>query len=202
MKAVNQPAPSARPTPADPTDVELLLLARAGNRIASCALLERHEGFFHAVAREYAPDPTQADDILQECRIHLLAQLHHYDPTRPLKPWLQTVVRNCARNYCRSARRWRARPYGESEPEVAAVTQDAGERLTDAETAATLRQLVSELPDLYRTVIVRKYFQEHSCETIASALKLPIGTVKNRLFRARQLLQDRLTRMMPSAAAA
>ncbi len=59
-----------------------------------------------------------------------------------------------------------------------------------------LRAQVDALPAIYRQVVERRYFREDSCEDIAGELRIPVGTVKNRLFRARQLLATRLQRLV------
>ncbi|MGE0430617.1 MAG: RNA polymerase sigma factor [Planctomycetota bacterium] len=181
----------------DLTPEQLVDQIAAGNTAAQAELLDRFGGLIHVVAVEYAPDGSQVEDLEQECRIHLLRQLPHYDPARPLKPWLMTVVRNCARNFRRSANRWRLIPLPDSSVYPLPSDDPApGEVLGDAEMAAHLRSLVDDLPTIYRQVVERRYFSEHSCEQIATALRIPVGTVKNRLFRARQMLADRLERMV------
>lgn len=195
-------ARTTRRIPVAPVDLpdlspeQLVSQIAAGNAPAADELLSRFGGLIHVVAVEYAPDSSQVEDLEQECRIHLLRQLPHYDAGRPLKPWLMTVVRNCARNFRRSANRWRLISLPDETFPLAASGPLPGEILGDAEMAEHLRDLVDGLPAIYRQVVERRYFADDSCEAIATALEIPVGTVKNRLFRARQMLADRLQRLV------
>jgi RNA polymerase sigma-70 factor (ECF subfamily) len=64
--------------------------------------------------------------------------------------------------------------------------------VADRERQKTIRQAIQELPGKYRAVLILRHLQELTYEEIAQALSLPVGTIKTHLFRARNLLKERL----------
>ena len=57
---------------------------------------------------------------------------------------------------------------------------------------AAVQQAVAQLPEEYRTVVVLRYLEDMSCEDVAATMDIPVGTVKTWLFRAREMLRDRM----------
>jgi RNA polymerase sigma-70 factor (ECF subfamily) len=180
-------------------DSALAVRAAAGDHAAFAALLDRHGGRVLAVASRIAGNRTLAEDLCQEVWLHLLRVLPRYDPARPFGPWLLQVAANLCRNRVRGERR---RPAGSldaltTEGAEFAQTDAAvpGERAEREETAALVRAARDRLPLSYRTILALRYEGDLSHEEIAEALGgLPIGTVKNRLHRARQALALHLTK--------
>jgi RNA polymerase sigma-70 factor (ECF subfamily) len=174
-------------------DSALAARAAAGDHGAFAALLDRHGGRVLAVATRIAGDRTLAEDLCQDVWIHLLRVLPKYDPARPFAPWLVQVAANLCRNRVRGERRRPARS-------LAAMEDDAGDFIasTDAppearierdETARIVRAARDALPPSYREILALRYEGDLSHEEISEALGgLPIGTVKNRLHRAREAL--------------
>jgi len=178
-------------------DSALAARAAAGEEGAFAELLDRHGGRVLAVATRIAGDRTLAEDLCQDVWIHLLRVLPKYDATRPFLPWLLHVAANLCRNRVRGERRRPAHS-------LDALTAEAGEfvsskdapadaRIERDETARIVRAARDALPPSYRTILALRYEGDLSHEEIARALGgLPIGTVKNRLHRAREALALRL----------
>ena len=174
-------------------DSALAVLAAAGDHAAFAALLDRHGGRVLAVASRIAGNRTLAEDLCQEVWLHLLRVLPRYDAARPFVPWLLHVAANLCRNRVRGERR---RPAGsldlltsEGAEFAQAGAAPPSERAEREETAAVVRAARDRLPVSYRTILALRYEGDLSHEEIADVLGgLPIGTVKNRLHRARQAL--------------
>jgi RNA polymerase sigma-70 factor (ECF subfamily) len=174
-------------------DSALAVLAAAGDHAAFAALLDRHGGRVLAVASRIAGNRTLAEDLCQEVWLHLLRVLPRYDAARPFSPWLLHVAANLCRNRVRGERRRPAASFdalAEDGAEFARRDADRpGGRMEREETASVVRAARDRLPLSYRTILALRYEGELSHEEIAEALGgLPIGTVKNRLHRAREAL--------------
>jgi len=180
-------------------DSALAVRAAAGDHGAFEALVDRHGGRVLAVALRIAGgDRARAEDLCQEVFLHLLGVLARYDPGRPFRPWLMRVAANLCRNRMRGERRRPATSLDALREEAgdclpAAATQEPGVEVERAEEAARVQAARDALPASYRTILAMHYEAGLSYEEIQEALGgLPLGTVKNRLFRARAALARRL----------
>jgi RNA polymerase sigma-70 factor, ECF subfamily len=182
-------------------DSALAVLAAAGDHAAYAALLDRHGGRVLAVASRIAGNRTLAEDLCQEVWLHLLRVLPRYDASRPFAPWLLHVAANLCRNRVRGERRRPAASLEALADDGAEFAQRTsprpGERAEREEAAAVVRAARDRLPLSYRTILALRYEGDLSHEEIAEALGgLPIGTVKNRLHRAREALALQLERSL------
>ena len=178
-------------------DSALAVLAAAGDHAAFAALLDRHGGRVLAVASRIAGNRALAEDLCQEVWLHLVRVLPRYDAARPFAPWLLQVAANLCRNRVRGERRRPAASLDAMEEGGAEFARrDAsppGDRAEREEVASAVRAARDGLPLSYRTILALRYEGDLSHEEIAEALGgLPIGTVKNRLHRAREALALRL----------
>jgi RNA polymerase sigma-70 factor (ECF subfamily) len=178
-------------------DSALAAKAAAGDHGAFAQLLDRHGGRVLAVATRIARDRTSAEDLCQEVWVHVLRVLPQFDPARPFAPWLLRVAANLCRNRVRGERRRPAQSLDTIEedagPSVAGDDAPPGARIERDETARIVRAARDALPPTYRTILALRYEGDMSHEEIAEALGgLPLGTVKNRLHRAREALALRL----------
>jgi RNA polymerase sigma-70 factor (ECF subfamily) len=174
-------------------DSALAVRAAAGDPGAFEELLDRHGGRVLAVATRIAGNRTSAEDLCQEVWMHLLRVLPRYDPARPFTPWLLQVAANLCRNKARGERRRPAASLEAVAEEVGEVAVSPGDppdtALDREETARIVRAARDELPPSYRAILALRYEGDLSHEQIAEALGgMPIGTVKNRLHRARRAL--------------
>jgi RNA polymerase sigma-70 factor (ECF subfamily) len=142
------------------------------------------------------PEPDR-DDLFQEIFVRVHRQAGHYDPARPLHPWLFTVVANAVRTYFRRQKRRLFFFAGPPSEEVQGSAPD-GEALASArETADWLERAIQALPLSQREVLVLATLENLPMNDIASILGLPVNTVKTQLRRARLRLMegyDRRTR--------
>lgn len=178
-------------------DSALAARAAAGDHGAFTELVDRHGGRVLALATRIAGERNRGEDFCQEVFLHLLRVLPRFDPSRPFVPWLVHVATNVCRNRARALRRRPAvsldtvRDEGgeladgrASDPSALAVRMDDVERMLAARDG---------LPESYRTILALRYEAGLSVEQIAEVLGgAPVGTVKNRLFRARAALGQRL----------
>ena len=145
-------------------------------------------GWVRGLARRLTRDAQAADDLVQEAWTEALT--HPPPAERPAGPWLVRVLTNLARKDSRGGAR-RAR----REREAARPLDEpaADELLGQMEEQRRLAQLVVELPEPYRRLVLRRYYRGDSAAAIARAEGLSAGTVRSQLARARSLLRQRLT---------
>ena len=180
---------------ADPHD-ELFLVrsARRGDERAFRVLVERYQLRVINLLYRISGDEDTARDLSQEVFVRAYRSLDQLDPSRPLGPWLLRIATNLA------FERWR-REKGplqvsleevEEEEVAAAPGTDPGLEVERHELDQVLEVAFQSLSPLYRTVLWLRLVEGLSYEAIAATLRLPLGTVKTRLHRARDLLRNRL----------
>jgi RNA polymerase sigma-70 factor, ECF subfamily len=172
-------------------DSELVARARGGEREAFALLYRRHQAFVYRFARGMTGSSAVAEDVVQDVFLALMRDLDRYDPDlAPLRTYLFGIARNLARHKARGL--WRLLSLDEAAESVA--RDDPAAALASTEDARLLRQCLGALPAKYREVIVLCDLQEVNYADTASLLGTPIGTVRSRLHRGRQLLLERLRR--------
>lgn len=183
-------------------DTALAVAAAAGDHGAFEGLVDRHGGRVLAVATRIAGgDRTLAEDLCQDVWVHLLRVLPRYDPHRPFVPWLLHVTANLCRNRVRGERRRPASSLDAIEDSAGEFAEGRdpapGSEIEREEVGRIVRAARDRLPGSYRAILALRYEGDLSHEEIAEALGgLPIGTVKNRLHRAREALALELERTL------
>lgn len=172
--------------PGTDDEAERIALARAGDGAARAWLVERWTPPVWRFCRRMLGNDEDAGDATQETLVKLLRSLDRYDPKRPFSTWAFGIARNaCIDEHRRRQRRaW-------DEPSEIADTVSASP-LVDAarlEQADVLDKALGELPGIYREVLVLYHFEHRKYTEIADILDLPLGTVMNRIFRARKRLR-------------
>jgi RNA polymerase sigma factor (sigma-70 family) len=180
---------------------EWQLLARyleKRDELAFEALVARHGPMVLGTCRRMLATDCDVDDAFQATFLVLVRRARALGPRDAIGPWLHGVAaRVSMRARSQAARRRRIETIS---PEHSAIA--ARPVAPDGELAAVLDQEVNRLPAKYRSPIVLCYLEGHTHEEAAHALKWPLGTVKGRLARARDLLRGRLLRrgIAPSLA--
>lgn len=170
------------------TDELLAIRCQLGERDAFDALIARwHEPIWRYL-RTLCDSDDSARDLAQDTWLRVLRGIASLrDPAR-LRPWLFGIARRVAMD------RLRGRYSRVLESDAALEELPAPEPDTDLESELTaLASRVDSLPPRERETLALFYLRELSIEQIAETLAIPAGTVKSRLFRARQMLRDSLT---------
>ena len=119
-----------------------------------------------------------------------LVKLDTYDSQWSFKTWVSTITRNTCIDWLRRRRRLSA-----YEPGPVRCSQPLpDEVLADTETKETVRAALDALPPMYREVLVLHHYQDLKYREIADTLNVPIGTVMNRIFRARKKMARTIER--------
>lgn len=171
-----------------------------GERDLFTVLMSRYEkriiNYVYRITHRY----EEAHDLAQEIFVKVYLALDRYDPKYQFSTWLFRIAQNSAIDALRKKSITEvplARPAddensGSKEREFADGGVSPYRALKNKQLSAAIDDAVGKLPADYRELIQLRHFAELSYEEIASMKKLPLGTVKNKLFRARNLLKDAL----------
>src|SRR4051812_40357914 len=182
-----------------PDDRALVRRILGGDRDGFTELVKRYEkrvvNYVYRITHRY----EEAHDLAQEIFVKVFLALDRYDPTYQFSTWLFRIAQNSAIDALRKksiaevplARPTEEEPTGK-EREFADAGVSPERALKVKQLGAAIDRAVENLPMDYRELIQLRHFAELSYEEIASMKKLPLGTVKNKLFRARNLLKEAL----------
>lgn len=171
----------------------------AGDEKAYRDLVELYQAQVFSVALRILRRREDAEDVVQETFVRMFRALDRYDPQRPFAAWLFTITTRLCIDHLRRRRgvtvslsRQEAGSHEEYEIEVEDPGPGPDEVTSHTEEERRANDLIQGLPPHYRVVVVLRHQQDLSYEEIAEALHLPLGTVKARIHRARELLKARL----------
>jgi RNA polymerase sigma factor (sigma-70 family) len=175
-------------------DLLLVELARSGNEKAFSGLLNRYRDTIYFMLLKMVNNTSDAEDLTIEAFGKAFRNLDSFTPEFAFSTWLFKIATNNCIDFIRKKQ---VSPsslnHFQDDPESLTINiqsdlPDPEEALINDQKIAVLRDIVKQLKPRYRNLIELRYFKEYSYEEIASELKLPIGTVKAQLFRAKALL--------------
>ncbi len=186
----------APPQPSDPELVEAVL---GGDQERYGELVERYQGRLVNYLFRLLRDLEGAHDLAQEVFLKIYQALDRYDPRYRFSTWLFRVAQNAAIDQIRKRRLKLVsmdRP-GKGWEDLGTWEFPHPDRgpyadLRNRERGVAIQRAIEELPWEYRELIVLRHFGELSYEEIATLKEMPLGTVKNKLFRGRQILKKSL----------
>lgn len=161
-------------------------------------LIRRYERAVYSLARRMVDDEEEARDIAQEAFIRAFRSLESFERTRPFSSWIFKITSNLCIDYYRRRRLATISldaPADEKQGpklEVSDHRPRPDDDLARSEEERRLDALMRSLPATYRVVVLLRHQSDLSYEEIASALGVPLGTVKARLHRAHHLLRRKL----------
>ena len=190
--------------PALDDDASLVTRIADRDRAAFETLMRRHNGRLFRVARAILKNDADAEDALQDAYLDAFRHIEAFRGGSTLLTWLTRIVINRALMSLRGGKRHGSIvPFGEHrDGDGREATADVEDRAAASPIDATLRaemrrmieRRIDELPAVFRTVFVMREVEEMSAEDVAECLGIPAATVRTRLFRARALLRQSLSR--------
>jgi RNA polymerase sigma-70 factor (ECF subfamily) len=174
------------------TDQELAVLAQGGDGEAFALLVRRHERGIYAFAYRFFHDPLDADDAVQETFARAYTRLGTYTPAGRFGSWLLAICAHWCIDALR-ARRRRVRTVALGTiPDIDTLigdVPDPEEQALRGSGREEVQRWLAALSPEFRTILAMHYHQERTYGEIATALDLPLTTVRMRLFRARAALR-------------
>ena len=181
-------------------DQQLVERAQRGDKRAFELLVEKYQRKLGRLLARFIRDPAEVEDVTQEAFIKAYRALPGFRGDSAFYTWLYRIGINTAKNYLMALGR-RAPTSTEVEAEDAEGFEDA-EQLRDINTpesmllskeiATTVNATIEGLPEELRTAIQLREIEGMSYEDIARVMDCPIGTVRSRIFRAREAIAERL----------
>lgn len=201
---MNSEAVESALTPLGLNEQELVDALRRGEDWAFETMVRAYGGRLLAVARRYAGNEEDARDIVQNVYLSAFRALGQFHGDAKLSTWLHKIAVNTALMKLRSRRRKPEQSIEDLLPsfiedghhveKFTAWTAPADVLIEKAQTRATVRACISQLPESYRTVLLLRDIDERSTQEVAEMLDITPTAVKVRLHRARQALSTLLRR--------
>lgn len=184
-------------------DQALVLRVQKGDKAAFDLLVIKYQHKIVHLVNRYVKDPSEAQDVAQDAFIKAYRALAEFRGESAFYTWLYRIAINTAKNYLLS----RSRRHYDYEVDVQDAEQvgDA-QQLKDIETPEELlmneqvvnviREAIESLPEEMRIAITLREFEGMSYEDIAETMGCPIGTVRSRIFRAREAIDEKLNPLL------
>lgn len=180
-------------------DQLLVERVQRGDKTAFDALVLKYQHKIVKLVSRYVYEPAEAQDIAQETFIKAYRALPRFRGDSAFYTWIYRIAINTAKNYLvANSRRPVDQQLDLQDPEqyemnarLKNVDTPESMLLTD-EIQATVEGAIQELPEELRTAIVLRELEGMSYEEIAAAMDCPVGTVRSRIFRAREAISERL----------
>ncbi|OZI30426.1 RNA polymerase sigma factor RpoE [Bordetella genomosp. 10] len=189
-------------------DAELVARVQRGDKKAFDLLVMKYQRKIMRLLSRMIRDPAEIEDVAQEAFIKAYRALPQFRGESAFYTWLYRIAINTARNWLASSGRRPSAP--------TAVENEDGETFNEAdnlsdistpesmvasrEIAETVNAAIESLPEELRTAIVLREIEGMSYEDIAQSMGCPIGTVRSRIFRAREAVAARLRPMLGNDA--
>jgi len=174
-------------------DGRLIVRLRRGDVDALGELYEKYKAGIFRTALAITRDRGAAEDILQECFLRLFTNARRIQTDVPLGPWLYRVTVNLSYTWAQKRQRCIGM-LDEVLERFSAPLHLLPERMVERkETQKVVQQAIESLPLPHRVVVVLFYLEGFSLKEIADVLEIPEGTVKSRLYYARESLKELLT---------
>ena len=189
------------------TDQQLVARVQKGDSRAFDMLVLKYQHKIFGLISRYVNDADEVQDVAQEAFIKAYRALPKFRGDSAFYTWLYRIAINTAKNHLVSRSR---RPPGSDVDVEDAEYYEAGGALRDienpenalfgAELKAVVELAIENLPDDLRTAVTLREFDGLSYEDIAEIMDCPVGTVRSRIFRAREAIDGRVKEQLEGAA--
>lgn len=184
-------------------DEELVARVQRGDKSAYDILVIRYQHKIIQLVNRYVKDHSEAQDVAQEAFIKAYKALGSFRGESAFYTWLYRIAINTAKNYLVSRTR-RNSDYQvdvqdaeaiENAPQLQGL-ETPEHHLLGEEIVKTIQSAIEHLPEEMRVAIMLREFEGMSYEEIAEAMDCPVGTVRSRIFRAREAIDSKLNPLL------
>jgi RNA polymerase sigma-70 factor (ECF subfamily) len=174
-------------------DAALVKRSREGDMSAFEALIARHKARVCRTLYLLLANPDDVEDAAQEVFIRVFRHLSTFRGESEFSTWLHRIALNTLRNWMRTHRQTISLEAltGDRYPDMGHETVE--KQVLSIEESMEVRRALAALPEHYRETIVLRHFHDLSYEEIAQIQGVPLGTVRSRIAKGRQILLDKLS---------
>jgi len=181
-------------------DASLVRETLAGNQASFQLLVERYQSRIFALTRHYTRNAVEIEDLVQDTFLKAYSRLDSFEHQSSFYTWLYRIATNTILDHMK--RRGRSPVQSVEDPEIVSAQPPSRLVAPDPamqrdEIAKITHAVLEQIPEIFRTVLVMREFDDLSYQEIADVLGISIGTVESRLFRARARFKDKLLQMHP-----
>jgi len=187
----------------DATDQQLVVRVQKGDKRAFDLLVLKYQSRMHAIVGRFVRDTDEVADVVQESFIKAYRALPKFRGESQFYTWLYRIAVNTAKNYLVARSR---RPPGSDIDPMDAEYYDGSDYLKDLgtpennlfrdELATLIHKTISDLPEDLRTAVTLREFEGLSYDEIATIMDCPVGTVRSRIFRARETIDLQVVKLV------
>jgi RNA polymerase sigma-70 factor (ECF subfamily) len=187
----------------DATDQQLVVRVQKGDKRAFDLLVLKYQSRMHAIVGRFVRDTDEVADVVQESFIKAYRALPKFRGESQFYTWLYRIAVNTAKNYLVARSR---RPPGSDIDAMDAEYYDGSDYLKDLgtpennlfrdELAALIHKTIADLPEDLRTAVTLREFEGLSYDEIATIMDCPVGTVRSRIFRARETIDLQVVKLV------
>ncbi|MFO7323479.1 MAG: sigma-70 family RNA polymerase sigma factor [Chloroflexota bacterium] len=177
----------------DPVVLNWVRSALEGDQEAFAELVYTYQDSVYNLCYRMLSERTEAEDAAQETFLKAFLNLQRYDPSRSFKTWLLSIASNhCIDRLRRRRMVWLSIDEPTPQLTLASDEPEPEETIIGNQRSEAVQELINSLSPEYRAAVVLRYWYEYSYTEIADILDTTESAIKSRLFRARQMLADRL----------
>ncbi|MCB1190355.1 MAG: RNA polymerase sigma factor [Leptospiraceae bacterium] len=167
----------------------LLQKIKSGDKSAYIELVNPYRERLFRKAKSMLRDDDDAEDIVQDAMISGFKSISKFRAESGVYTWLYRIVVNKSKDLLQKKKREIEKPIDHTEQQFIDDRVGYEKKLELSDESSYLIRKIGQLDDIYKQVIELRYFEEMSYADIAAVLKCNVGTVKSRLFKARELLK-------------
>lgn len=169
--------------------------ALTGQKECFAELVKKHKNGVYTILLRMIHDPEEAYDLSQETFLKAYKNLARYNMQYTFSTWLYRIAINTALDYLKAKKHRMTETFKKLEDVEARVfdkTHGAQDISRDVLLKMEVHDLLNSIPPRYKAVMVLKFSQELTYDEIADILKMPVGTVKMQIHRARAMLFNKM----------
>jgi RNA polymerase sigma-70 factor, ECF subfamily len=175
-----------------PSDRDLVQRARQGDRDAFGLLVVRHQDRIYTAVLRFCGDAEDARDIVQRAFINAWRRLDSFKGDSAFSTWMYRIAFNESVSFRREGGRKRGVSLDGAKAVEPADDRGPGDRMESVEAQGKVQEALNRLDPEERKILILKELEDRSYDEIAEILEVPKGTVRSRLFRARESLRGAL----------
>ncbi|GAB4177378.1 MAG: sigma-70 family RNA polymerase sigma factor [Calditrichia bacterium] len=180
-------------------DLKIVERILKGDEKAYNELVEKYSGLIFSIVYKLIGNKADAEDLAQEIWLKIYKGLGSYNGEFALTTWIMKIASNHTIDFLRKKKLKTTSIHGEDSkdqnqriPQFESKTFTPEEDLLQTERIKMIEKAIDDLPEKYKQIIILRHREEKDYNEIAEIMNIPLGTVKARLFRAREILNQKL----------